>query len=56
MIDHDHVKQYIEAQPDLVEKSMLSTHVDNVVSRADDEEAYEFFRGSKEMYWMARST
>ena len=48
-IDH-HVKRYIEAQPDLVEKLMQSTYVDDVVSGADDEEgAYEFYRGSKEM-------
>lgn len=48
-IDH-HVKQYIGDQLDLIEKLMQSTYVDDVVSGADDEEqAYEFYRGSKSL-------
>ena len=43
----DFVRQYLETQSDLVEKLMQST---DVISGADDEEqAYEFYRGSKEL-------
>ena len=46
----DHVKQYIEAQSDLVEKLIQSVYLrHDVVSGADDEEAYVFYQGSKEM-------
>ena len=44
------VNQYTEPQPDLVEKLMQCTYVDDVVSGADNEEqAYQFYRESKEM-------
>ena len=47
---HHHVKQYTETQPDLVEKLLQSTYVDDVVGGADDEEqAYQFYQGSKEL-------
>lgn len=47
---HHHVKQYMDVQPDLVDKLLQSTYVDDVVGGADDEEqAYEFYHGSKEM-------
>ena len=41
-----HLRRYVEAQPELIEKLMQSTYVDDVVSGADDEEeAYEFYQG-----------
>ena len=47
---HYHVKQYMEVHPDLVEKLMQSTYVDDVISGADGaEQAYEFYQGAKRM-------
>ena len=40
----------MEVHPDLVEKLMQCTYVDDVITGADDaEQAYEFYQGAKRM-------